>query len=146
MDLDSLVPSGGGSLRGPARPLVREPVATFTRPVVQHPDEIWSPRGSELGPPRRPLTQSAQFYSHAESERPAERQHGPTLPHVEAAAQVRLQSGREIYAVAALPAGTVPNVGRLKNVAPGVRLIAAIGVTNVAPIVVAAPLALTSEP
>jgi hypothetical protein len=62
MDLDSFTPAGGGSLRGPAAPPARQPVATFTRPVVQHPDEIWSPRGSELAPPQRPLTQPAQFY------------------------------------------------------------------------------------
>lgn len=31
MNLDNLVPRSGGSLRAPTRPLVSEPVATFTR-------------------------------------------------------------------------------------------------------------------
>lgn len=89
MDLDTLVPAGGGSLSRPVTPRVSEPVATFTQTRAMHPDEIWSPRGSEIAPPQRPLTQPAQLYQRAESERPAERQHGLALPHAEAAAQVR---------------------------------------------------------
>lgn len=63
-------PVGGGSLRGsPAEP-AREPVATFTPTYSPHPDLIWSPRGSELAPPDRPLTPSPDAYAHADSERP----------------------------------------------------------------------------
>jgi hypothetical protein len=56
MDLDDLTPVGGSSLRGPAAPAVREPVATFTLTRAVHPDEIWSPRGSEIASPQRPLS------------------------------------------------------------------------------------------
>lgn len=89
MDLDSLVPAGGGSLRAPVMPRVIEPVATFTQTRAMHPDEIWSPRGSEIAPPQRPLPQPTQFYQHAESEHPVQRQLGPSLPHAEAGGQVR---------------------------------------------------------
>jgi hypothetical protein len=41
MDLDEMTPAGGGSLRGPAAPPAREPVATFTRPPDLSLDEIW---------------------------------------------------------------------------------------------------------
>jgi hypothetical protein len=61
MDLDDLTPALGGSLRGPITPRVSEPVATFTPTGITHPDQIWSPRGSEIGPQQRPLTQPAQF-------------------------------------------------------------------------------------
>lgn len=56
MNLEDLTPAGGGSLRALVASPACEPVATFTRPVVQHPDETWNPRGSEIAPPQRPLT------------------------------------------------------------------------------------------
>jgi hypothetical protein len=91
MNLDDLVPQGGGSLRAPAAPPVREPVARFSVPDVVHPDELWGPgvRGSELAPPQRPLTQPVQFYQHA-GERLVRASHTDALsPHAEAAAQIR---------------------------------------------------------
>lgn len=70
MNLDDLTPSGGGSLRATAAPAVAEPVATFTPTRVIHPDEIWSPRGSELARLARPFGSAPDYYAHAESERP----------------------------------------------------------------------------
>jgi hypothetical protein len=89
MDLEDLTPAGG-SLRGPVTPRISEPVATFTPTGITHPDSVWSPRGSEIGPPQRPLTQPAQFYQHAESERPVAAPYtdSPSV-HAESAAQVR---------------------------------------------------------
>lgn len=72
MNLDDFTPSNGGSLAGPVAPLSREPVATFTPTTYQHPDAIWSPRGSEIAPSARPLG-PAVSYDAAPSERPAER-------------------------------------------------------------------------
>lgn len=70
MDINDMAPVGGGELRGsPAEP-VRQTIGTFTPTRTQHPDEIWSPRGSELAPPDRPLTTSRDAYAGAESERP----------------------------------------------------------------------------
>jgi hypothetical protein len=65
MDISEFAPVGAeGSLRGPVTPAAREYTAAFvhTPGSVTHPDLIWSPRGSEIGPPQRPLTQPAQFY------------------------------------------------------------------------------------
>jgi hypothetical protein len=70
VNLDDLTPSGGGSLRGLAAPAVREPVATFTQTRAMHPDEIWSPRGTELALPERPPRHMPDHYAGAESERP----------------------------------------------------------------------------
>ena len=67
--------SGGGTLRGPAAPSTSKLAGTFTQTQIQHPDTIWSPRGSELAPPDRPLTTSRDAYQEAESERPVEREH-----------------------------------------------------------------------
>lgn len=90
MDLDTLVPAGGGSLSRPVPPRVSEPVATFTQTRAMHPDEIWSPRGSEIGPPQRPLSPPVSYES-ASAERPVAREHmGDDIPgHLLAAAQVR---------------------------------------------------------
>jgi hypothetical protein len=44
MDIQDVVPSGGGSLRGPQA----EPVATFTDTQFVHPDEYWHPLGGEF--------------------------------------------------------------------------------------------------
>ena len=91
MDLDSFVPQGGGSLAAPAAPLSRAPVAQFTPTTYQHPDTIWSPRGSEIAPPGRPLGQPADVYGPATSERPAERATiGSDMPgHAVAGSMVR---------------------------------------------------------
>ena len=70
MNMDDMTPVGGGSLRGPAAPSA-EPVATFTPTQAVHPDTIWSPRGGELAPPDRPISPTRDYYSGAESERPA---------------------------------------------------------------------------
>lgn len=89
MDLEDLTPAGG-TLRAPLAPRVSEPIATFTQTRAMHPDEIWSPRGSEIAPPSRPLPQPAEFYSRAESESPAVRDTGTSaLPHAEVGAQIR---------------------------------------------------------
>jgi hypothetical protein len=90
MDLEDLTPAGA-SFRSALRPAASAgPVATFTPTGITHPDEIWSPRGSEIGPPARPLTQPPQFYQHAESERPVAALYtdSPSV-HAESAAQVR---------------------------------------------------------
>lgn len=88
MDLEDLTPAGG-TLRGALRPAMHEPVATFTPTSITHPDEIWSPRGSEIGPSARPLTQPTQFVQHA-GERPVRALYtGGSSPHAEASAQVR---------------------------------------------------------
>lgn len=89
MDLDTFTPEGGGSLSRTVTPRLSEPVATFTQTRAVHPDEIWSPRGSEIGPPQRPLTQPAQFYQSAQAERPAEPEYGLSAPHADAARMVR---------------------------------------------------------
>jgi hypothetical protein len=68
MNLDDLTPAGGGSLRGAIAPPAREPVATFTPTSITHPDLIWSPRGGELAPPQRPLSQPI-VYETAPSDR-----------------------------------------------------------------------------
>lgn len=73
MDISDIAPVGGGKLRTPARvtePAVREPVGTFSATQAPHPDLIWSPRGSELAPPDRPLRFTRDAYADAESERP----------------------------------------------------------------------------
>ena len=70
MNMDDMTPAGGGDLRGPTAPAA-EPVATFTPTQAVHPDTIWSPRGGELAPPDRPLSPTRDYYSGAESERPA---------------------------------------------------------------------------
>ena len=89
MDLEDLTPAGG-SFRFALRPASSaEPMATFTRTRAMHPAEIWSPKGGKLAGPQRPLTQPAQFYQHAESERPADRQHNTALPPEEIARAVR---------------------------------------------------------
>ena len=75
MNINDMTPALGGSLTGPAASAVHEPVATFTTSAVTHPDEIWSPRGSELAPPNRPLSQPAAGYSAVPSERPSGRAH-----------------------------------------------------------------------
>jgi hypothetical protein len=69
MDLNDLTPAGAGSLRAPAAPAIREPVGTFSETRVQHPDEIWNPRGSEIGPPQRPLGPAPGYSAGAGSER-----------------------------------------------------------------------------
>jgi hypothetical protein len=58
--------------------------------TVTHPDEIWSPRGSELAPPQRPLSGSID-YATVTSERPAARETmGDDVPgFTVAAARVR---------------------------------------------------------
>lgn len=61
MNLDDMTPAGGGALRAPAAPAVAEPVATFTPTPVIHPDEIWSPRGSELAPLERPFGSAPDY-------------------------------------------------------------------------------------
>jgi hypothetical protein len=81
MDLDSLAPAGGGSLRGPVTSAA-EPVATFTPTRAAHPDELWSPRGGELAPPARPLSATPDYYAHAESERPVPAAHMGESPIV----------------------------------------------------------------
>lgn len=43
MDLDTLVPAGGGSLSRPVLGPHRVPVATFTPAQTPHPDELWQP-------------------------------------------------------------------------------------------------------
>ena len=71
MNLEDMTPAGGGKLRsGPDEP-VRQTVGTFTPTQIQHPDEIWNPRGGELAPPDRPISPTRDYYSGAESERPA---------------------------------------------------------------------------
>ena len=73
MDLSDMTPVGGGDLRGPAtlsEPVIRQTVGTFSATQAPHPDLIWSPRGSELAPPDRPLSPSRDAYADAESERP----------------------------------------------------------------------------
>jgi hypothetical protein len=49
MDIQDLVPAGGGSLRGRPVPAPRQTVATFTPTRTLHPDEIWSPRSHDIG-------------------------------------------------------------------------------------------------
>lgn len=71
MNLEDLTPAGGGALRSPVAPRVSEPVATFTRTEAPHPDLVWSPRGGELAPQDRPLSQPVSY--EAPSERPTER-------------------------------------------------------------------------
>jgi len=81
MNMSDMAPVGGRDLRTPARvsqPAVSEPVGTFTQTASPHPDEIWSPRGSEIAPPDRPLS-STRFDPYqrpgAETERPMAREH-----------------------------------------------------------------------
>jgi hypothetical protein len=82
MNLDDLTPAGGGSLRALAAPAVHEPVATFTPTRAVHPDEIWSPRGSELARQQRPLSPAPDYYAGAESERPVPAAHMGESPIV----------------------------------------------------------------
>ena len=73
MDINDadMVPVGGGELRGGPPEPVRQTVGTFTPTQAVHPDTIWSPRGGELAPPDRPISPTRDYYSGAESERPA---------------------------------------------------------------------------
>ena len=82
MNLDDLTPSGGGSLRGPAAPAIREPIATFTQTRAMHPDDIWSPRGGEFAPQQRPFSPAPDYYARAESERPVPAMHMGETPIV----------------------------------------------------------------
>ena len=59
MDIQDLVPVGGGTLRGLPAPATSEPVATFTPTQTVHPDEIWRPLGGELDSRAPSLTSSA---------------------------------------------------------------------------------------
>jgi hypothetical protein len=76
MDLDDLVPAGGGSLRGP-----RQPVGTFTTPTLNH-DEIWESalRGGEHEQPhlKRPGSRGDRRKAQAEQS-----------PHEETARMIR---------------------------------------------------------
>jgi hypothetical protein len=49
---------------------------------AMHPDEIWSPRGSELAPLERPFGSAPDYYAHAESERPVSASHMGEAPIV----------------------------------------------------------------
>lgn len=49
MDLDTLVPAGGGSLSRPVMGPHRVPVATFTPAQTPHPDAIWEPLSRVTG-------------------------------------------------------------------------------------------------
>jgi hypothetical protein len=71
MDINDLTPARPGlPERAPAAPAAPAgPVATFTQTRAVHPDEIWSPRGSEIAPAGRPLGPGPD-YSLSVSERP----------------------------------------------------------------------------
>lgn len=49
MDLDTLVPAGGGSLSRPVLGPHRQAVATFTQTETPHPDDIWEPLSRVTG-------------------------------------------------------------------------------------------------
>jgi hypothetical protein len=71
MDINDLTPARPGlpeRALAPAAPA--GPVASFTLTRAVHPDEIWSPRGSEIAPPGRPLGPGPDYYARAESQRP----------------------------------------------------------------------------
>jgi hypothetical protein len=86
MNLEYLTPVGGGELRGPAAPSITRMAGTFTPTAIQHPDEIWSPRGSEIAPPQRPFTPSPDYANTAESERPVQVSY---MSHADVAGNVR---------------------------------------------------------
>ena len=88
IDDPDLTPAGG-SLAGPVMPRASEPVAQFTQTGITHPDAIWSPRGSEIAPPGRPLPQPATY--DGAPERPVQREIvGDDIPgHLVAARMVR---------------------------------------------------------
>lgn len=91
VNLDDLTPAGSGSLAGPAAPPSREPVATFTQTRITHPDEIWSPRGSEITPPGRPLPgHGFEFEPVSRAERAAQHTAQDVGDYQAAAASVRV--------------------------------------------------------
>jgi hypothetical protein len=97
IDDADVIPVGGGSLRQPAEPPVRQTVATFTPTRTQHPDELWTPmtrvttatRGGFQGQPF-----GAYRVGHGLEDEPVTRngrdsQHTVQAAHVVAASQVR---------------------------------------------------------
>ena len=49
MDISDMAPIGGGDLRGPAAPSISKLAGSFTPTASPQPDDIWNPRGREVG-------------------------------------------------------------------------------------------------
>jgi hypothetical protein len=78
MDIQDLVPVGGGSLRD-FHMAGSEPVATFTQTQTTHPDEIWHPLGGEFEQGRAPsLVSSADEQGQATQQAESRQQGRPS--------------------------------------------------------------------
>ena len=97
MDLDTLVPDGGGSLSRPVLGPHGRPVATFTPPPDLALDEIWhggrttdltrdGTQGAPFGQPGHALEHEPLNQAEKDSEHTVQK---AARPHIEAATQVR---------------------------------------------------------